>query len=68
MNLVARHDHYTGYRRVNTSATCGVPLWHKNEDTTRSFVKDSVSWKWHKVNFVTPFILKLAILIRLQLY
>ncbi|XP_065366183.1 phospholipid-transporting ATPase IF isoform X1 [Calliphora vicina] len=48
MNFVARHDHLSGYRRVNTT-TNGVTLWPKDESaTTRSFVKESVSWKWHK--------------------
>lgn len=49
MNFVARHDHLSGYRRVNTTTYAGVPLWPKDEDTTRSYIKESCSWKWHKV-------------------
>ncbi|XP_058978173.1 phospholipid-transporting ATPase IF [Musca domestica] len=46
MNFIGRHDHLGGYRRVNTT-TYGIPLFPKNE-TTPTFVKESVSWKWHK--------------------
>ncbi|XP_049311927.1 phospholipid-transporting ATPase IF isoform X1 [Bactrocera dorsalis] len=47
MNFVGRHDHLAGgYRRVNT-ATYGFPLFN-NTDESKAFVKDSLSWKWHK--------------------
>ncbi|XP_013098646.2 phospholipid-transporting ATPase IF isoform X1 [Stomoxys calcitrans] len=45
MNFIGRHDHLGGYRRVNNT-TYGIPLWTKDE--TPNFVKESVSWKWHK--------------------
>ncbi|XP_054730850.1 phospholipid-transporting ATPase IF [Anastrepha obliqua] len=47
MNFVSRHDHLAGgYRRVNT-ATYGFPLFH-NAEESKGFVKESLSWKWHK--------------------
>ncbi|XP_017464783.1 PREDICTED: probable phospholipid-transporting ATPase IF [Rhagoletis zephyria] len=47
MNFVGRHDHIAGgYRRVN-AATYGFTLSH-NTSETKPFVKESLSWKWHK--------------------